>query len=180
MKMGDEGVNIVLIGLRGSGKSTLGGRLAESLGRGFVDLDDSTAGVLGCERAGEAIETHGMDAFRAAERDALWQVLQTPNRVIALGGGTPTAPGCAELLSGDSCRVIYLKAQAGTLRGRLETADNSDRPSLTGGNVLDEIGAVYDQRDPLYMEIAESVVHTDGVGEDSVLAALVALVEAGV
>ena len=144
-----------------------------------LDLDDSTAGVLGCERAGEAIETHGMDAFRAAERDALSKELQTPNRVIALGGGTPTAPGCAELLSNDSCRVVYLKAQPGTLRERLESADNSDRPSLTGANVLDEIEAVYETRDPLYMEIAESVVHTDGVREDSTLAALIAIVDAG-
>jgi len=180
MKMEEQVPNIVLIGLRGSGKSTLGARLAERLGRGFVDLDNSTAGVLGCDRAGEAIETHGMDAFRAAERDALSQELRTPSRVIALGGGTPTALGCAELLSGDSCRVVYLKAQPGTLRGRLETANNSDRPSLTGGDVLDEIEMVYEQRDPLYMEIAESVVHTDGVGEDSVLVALEALVRAGV
>lgn len=75
--------------------------------------------------------------------------------------------------------MVYLKAQARTLRERLAVADNADRPSLTGGGVLDEIGAVYELRDPLYMELAESVVHTDGVGEDSALAALVALVLAG-
>lgn len=171
--------NLVLIGLRGSGKSTIGARLAESLGRGFVDLDDSTARVLDCAGAGEAIANHGMDAFRAAERAALEQELQTSGRVIALGGGTPTAEGCVELLKSNACRVIYLKAQPSTLRARLSSTDNTDRPSLTGGDVLDEIGTVYEQRDPLYMEIAESVMHTDGVSEDSTLVALLALVRAG-
>lgn len=172
--------NLVLIGLRGSGKSTLGVRLAESLGRGFVDLDDVSARVLGESGAGDAIAKHGMEAFRRAECDALRSVLVDSNQVIALGGGTPTAAGCEELLSRDGCRVLYLKAKPETLRERLSKADNSDRPSLTGGDVVDEIGAVFELRDPLYMDIAESIVHTDGVSEDSVLTALLALAKAGV
>ncbi len=177
--MGSGEPNLVLIGLRGSGKSTLGARLADSLGMGFVDLDDSTAKVLSCAGAGEAIAEHGMDAFRSAERTALESELQTPGRVIALGGGTPTAEGCAGLLLDDSCRVLYLKASPETLRARLSVADNSDRPSLTGGDVLDEIAAVFEQRDPLYCELAESVVHTDGVSEDSTVVSLIALARAG-
>jgi len=172
--------NLVLIGLRGSGKSTLGVRLAESLGRGFVDLDDVSARLLGESGAGDAIANHGMEAFRRAECDALGSVLGESDQVIALGGGTPTAAGCEELLSGDGCRVLYLKAMPETLRERLSKADNSDRPSLTGGDVVDEVGAVFELRDPFYMGIAESIVHTDGVSEDSVLAALLAIAKAGV
>ena len=180
MKMGDAGVNIVLIGLRGSGKSTVGVRLAEMLGRSFVDLDDVSARVLGCDGAGEAIGVHGMEAFRGAEFEALGSVLNESDQVVSLGGGTPTAEGCVELLSGEGCRVLYLKARPETLRERLLKADNSDRPSLTGGGVLDETEVVFGERDRLYMGIAESVVHTDGVSEDSVLCALLALVRAGV
>jgi len=172
--------NLVLIGLRGSGKSTLGVRLAESLGRGFVDLDDVSARVLGESGAGEAIAKHGMDAFRKAECDALRSVLEKSGQVISLGGGTPTADGCEGLLASDGCRVVYLKANPETLKDRLSNADNSDRPSLTGGGVVDEVGSVFELRDPLYTEIAESIVHTDGVSEDSVLAALWALARAGV
>jgi len=172
--------NLVLIGLRGSGKSTLGVRLAESLGRGFVDLDDVSARLLGESGAGEAIAKHGMDAFRRAECDALRSVLEESDQVISLGGGTPTADGCEGLLASGGCRVLYLKAKPETLRERLSNADNSDRPSLTGGGVVDEVGAVFELRDPLYTEIAESIVHTDGVGEDSVLAVLLALTKAGV
>lgn len=75
---------------------------------------------------------------------------------------------------------MYLKASPTTLRARLESSDNSDRPSLTGGDVLDEIETVYAQRDPLYMDLAESVIHVDQVSLDSVLAAVVALAKAGV
>lgn len=178
--MQQEQPNLVLIGLRGSGKSTLGARLAESLQRDFIDLDDSTARVLGCQRAGDAIAQHGMDAFRAAERTALENEFKISGRVIALGGGTPTAAGCAELLSGDDCRVIYLKAQPASLRERLEVADNTDRPSLTGRDVLDEIEAIYVQRDPLYTSLAESVVHVDKVSLESSVSALKALALAGV
>lgn len=176
--MQQEQPNLVLIGLRGSGKSTLGARLAESLQRDFIDLDDSTARVLGCQRAGDAIAQHGMDAFRAAERAALENELKISGRVIALGGGTPTAAGCAELLSSDGCRVFYLKASPACLRERLASADNTDRPSLTGEDVLDEIDTVFHERDPLYMELAESVLHVDGVGAYSCLTALKALIVA--
>jgi len=181
--LGELGPNLVLIGLRGSGKSTLGARVAERLGCGFVDLDHVTAQVLGCDGAGEAIAQHGMGAFRGAERTALDSELDRLGRVIALGGGTPTADGCAELLregqSADRCRVVYLKALPVTLRSRLESADNSDRPSLTGGDVLDEIETVFAQRDPLYMDIAESVIHVDHVSLESSLSALIALAHAG-
>ena len=171
--------NLVLIGLRGSGKSTLGTRLAESLGRGFVDLDDVSARMLGESGAGEAIANHGMDAFRRAECDALRSVLKESNQIISLGGGTPTAEGCDGLLASDGCRVVYLKASPKTLRERLSSADNSDRPSLTGGDVVDEVGTVFEARDPLYVNIAESVVHTDGVPIESLLRALQALANAG-
>lgn len=178
--MADSDPNLILIGLRASGKSTLGARAASLLGRSFVELDDLSAAELDASGAGEAIAEHGMDAFRKAERDALEDVLKTPWQVVSLGGGTPTAAGCIELLGRDDCRVFYLKAQPNTLRERLESADNTDRPTLTGQGVIDEVAGVYAARDPLYMEIAESVIHTDGVTEDSVVAMIIALAKAGV
>ncbi len=182
--MGDLGADIVLMGLRGCGKSTLGGLLARRLGREFVDLDDVTAEIMGASGAGEAIERAGMDAFRAAEGQALLSELKGDGRIIALGGGTPTAPGCAELLRGAQgrgvCRVVYLRGSVETLRDRLRVGENADRPSLTGGEIVDEVRAVFDARDGLYRDLAESVVCVDGVGEGSLVTALAALVRAGV
>jgi shikimate kinase len=127
-----------------------------------VDLDDLSAAVLGEKTAGSAIRRHGEKMFRVAELAALLEALKTPGRVIALGGGTPTAPGAAELMhsarhSGHA-HIVYLRATEQTLRARLGGADNANRPSLTGAGVLDEIGVLLNLRETLYKGLATVVV----------------------
>ena len=170
--------NLILIGLRASGKSTLGRLLAQELGRDFVDLDRVVSQKMNATGPGEVIEREGIEAFRFAETEALRAVLETPNQIIALGGGTPTAPGAAELLRDADARIVYLRATPETLRARLTESDNTDRPALVGSDVLDEVQILFEQRDPLYQDLAESVVHTDGVRESSLLRALLALAKA--
>jgi shikimate kinase len=157
---------LVLMGLRGSGKSTVGRHIADWAGRPFIDLDTRTAQLLGSASVREVWDRHGEAAFRLAETKALTTAMETPGAVIALGGGTPTAPGAAELLRRERdsgrCEVIYLSASARTLRERLRDADNSNRPSLTGADPLAEIEMVLAQRDPLYRELASRIVRTDG------------------
>ncbi len=172
---------IVLMGLRGSGKSTLGRTLAERLGRRFVDLDDRTATALGCAAPGDALRTHGEPAFRAAEADALRGALDESGIVLALGGGTPTAPGAADLLRERSADgravVLYLRASAATLAERLaaETERGGpERPALVGDDPIGEIGTLLERRDGLYRDLAGSVLHLDGVSEESTLAMVVA------
>lgn len=177
--MTDSKPDLILIGLRASGKSTLGALLAESLGVGFVDLDDVTSELMGCDGAGDAIGAQGVEAFREAESRSLRSVLEQSGLVIALGGGTPTAPGCGEMLRAGSCRVIYLRALVETLQERLKGEDNTDRPALVGSSAVDEVQELFDQRDGLYQSIAETVIHTDGVSEESVMAALRAIAKAG-
>ena len=169
---------LVLIGLRASGKSSAGRRAASLLGRRFVDLDDRTPGVLGAASAADAINEHGLPAFRDAARAALERVVLEAARepmVIALGGGTPTALGAADVRSGSGSNLIYLRGLPETLRDRLTKTDNTDRPALVGDDALSEVQTLFDQRDAKYQEIATSIVHIDGVSEDSVLRALVAL-----
>lgn len=176
--------NLILIGLRASGKSTIGAKLAHQLDIPFVDLDEATAKNLNESDAGSAIARQGMQAFRAGEFETLKTQLTNTTQVLALGGGTPTAPGCAELLtnaqSSGIARIFYLKATPETLQQRLQHTDNSSRPSLTGADLIDEVQSVFDARDPLYMEIAESIIHVDNISEDSLLTALIALVRSGV
>ncbi|NQX96201.1 MAG: shikimate kinase [Erythrobacter sp.] len=172
--MSDE-PNYILLGLRASGKSTLGKLLAQHLGRDFVDLDDVVAQRMNASGPGEAIERDGIDAFRTNETEALRSVLESHNQVIALGGGTPTALGAADVLSGSGSNLIYLRGLPETLRDRLTKTDNTDRPALVGDDALSEVQTLFDQRDAKYQEIATSIVHIDGVSEDSVLRALVAL-----
>ncbi|QKK09395.1 MAG: hypothetical protein HND58_15335 [Planctomycetota bacterium] len=100
---------LLLIGLRGSGKSTLGRLVAErlvadGLVAAFSDLDDAVLARLGHATVAEAWNTLGEPAFRTAETACLRERVPaalddgTPQVVVALGGGTPTAPGAAELL----------------------------------------------------------------------------------
>lgn len=165
--------NIVLMGLRGSGKSTLGRLLAARTGRTFVDLDDITPRLLGEKTVRDAWETYEEYDFREAETEALLESLQHPGQVIALGGGTPTAPGADKVLKDfqerDEVTLVYLRADAPTLRRRLSQMDNSDRPSLTGDDPLEEIEHVMNARDGLYRELADGLIQTDELTEDEVI-----------
>ncbi|MBZ0172538.1 MAG: hypothetical protein K8E66_09185, partial [Phycisphaerales bacterium] len=156
---------IILMGLRGSGKSSVGRLVAGRLGLGFIDLDDVTPVRLGAGDSAEAIRVHGFDAFRGAETEALRDVLGRGRCVLALGGGTPTAPGAADLLREHAlagAALVYLRARPGVLRDRLSATDTSSRPSLTGAGTLDEIGRVYRARDPLYRALCTRVIETEG------------------
>ena len=172
-------MNIVLIGLRGSGKTTVGRLLAERLRRPLVDLDAVTSKLLGATRVADAWARAGEQAFRQAEARALTAALAGDGQVIALGGGTPTAPGAADLLrtacDAGRATVVYLAAAAATLRTRLAAADMADRPSLTGADPLAEIDAVLVRRDPLYRDLATEVIETDSMGVEEVAGMLARL-----
>ncbi|MCW5776862.1 MAG: shikimate kinase [Phycisphaeraceae bacterium] len=174
--MNDPRASILLMGLRGSGKSVLGPRLSERLGRPFIDLDAVTVAYLGEGTLRELWERHGEARFRQAEYRALVNQAfprTNPGPVVALGGGTPTAPGAADFLRNASARgmgvMVYLRASPATLRARLAGADNTGRPSLTGEDPLAEIEVVHAARDPLYGELADMVVEVDGLDEVATL-----------
>lgn len=164
------------MGLRGSGKTTVGRLAAARLGLAFIDLDDATSAALGAATVADAFRAAGEKAFRAAETGALSRALAGDGRVVALGGGTPTAPGAADLLRRERdagrARLIYLWADAQTLRTRLAATDLSQRPSLTGADPLTEIDAMLARRDPLLRELADEVVDTVGRLPDEVAGAI--------
>ncbi len=173
-------MHLVLIGLRASGKTTLGRRLAPILGRCFIDLDDRTARVLRSAGAGAALRRRGEPAFRAAERVALRYLLRAPARapalVIALGGGTPThAPSHCLIEAARRAglaRIVYLRASPATLRERL-ARDPGDRPGLVGEDPLAEIESLHRERDALYAAMADATLDTDSRSPDEALGALV-------
>ena len=152
--------HILLIGLRASGKSTLGRALATALGGvPFVDLDDHTREALGATTVREAFLRAGEAGFRAAEAEALARALRSGEaHVLALGGGTPTAPGAAaqiaEARREGRALVVFLDPPLSTLAERL-AAHEGDRPSLTGRGVVAEIGDVAAVRRPLYAALAD-------------------------
>ena len=149
------------MGLRAAGKSTVARAVAARTGAPAIDLDDRTLRALGYPTIADAWRASGEPAFRAAECAALAEALAEPPCVISLGGGTPMAPGADALLrdaaSAGRAVMVYLHAPPAVLRARLREGDPS-RPALTGAGMLDEIDAVYAQRDPIYRALAADIV----------------------
>lgn len=99
------GPALILVGPPGSGKSTVGRMAAERLGLEFRDFDDDIERVHGVQ-AGELVVKLGREKFQESEREILADLLPRHDGVLALGGGTPTAPGVPELL--ESYHVVFL------------------------------------------------------------------------
>ncbi len=171
-------MNLILIGLRGSGKTTAGREAAAAMSREFVDLDHVTPGLLGCATVREAWDRFGETEFRAAETRALQGVVARKDAVLALGGGTPTAPGAAELLEAakleGSGRIVYLRADANALRERLAATDVAQRPGLTPAGTLAEVEEMLAKRDGLYRSLADVVIEVAGLSVRRVADACVA------
>jgi shikimate kinase len=159
----DDDVNIYLIGPRASGKTTLGARLAERLGRPFVDLD-----ALFVEKHGETIADlvarEGWDAFRRAEAAILAETAARRGLVVATGGGAVLLPENRALLA--KGRVFYLQADPDRLAERLLADMNEEqRPKLTEMGFREEIKATLAEREPVYLALANACLPERGPDE---------------
>ena len=156
---------LLLIGLRGSGKSTLGRLLAAVLTSSFIDFDDRTRARTGHASVSAAFTAIGEAAFRAAETRALQETLAQagPGTVIALGGGTPTAPGARAVLedarAAGRVRIALLEAPPAVLGARLSVTPG-DRPLLMGSNFAEEAALLAQRRMPLYRALADATIDT--------------------
>lgn len=166
--------HIVLLGLRCSGKTTVGRLLAARLKRPFVDLDDRTAAAAGFPSAGAALAAKGEPAFRSVEFAALVPAISAPDpSILALGGGTPTSGNAEATLVRARARreatLVYLAARPQTLGARLaRESESAARPPLLPGGPRAEAEALFLQRDPLYRAIADHTVVTDSLTPDQV------------
>ena len=154
-------MNIVLLGYRGSGKTSIGKQLANELWKDFVDLDDVTRKRFNNQSIAEIWEQYGEAGFRQAEAEAAAGLLAKDDLVIALGGGTLTTDaGKAAVTSAENTIRIYLSCAADALAERIagDATTASERPSLTGtADPAAEVEAVLAQRDPVYREVADIV-----------------------
>ncbi|MBI1335510.1 MAG: AAA family ATPase [Phycisphaera sp.] len=154
-------MNIVLIGYRGSGKTTIGKLLAHELWKKFIDVDTEVRARFGNATIADIWATQGEPAFRVVEVQVTKELLTRKDHVIALGGGTVMQPEAREAIkSTPDTRRIYLACEPEELARRIaqDTQTANARPDLTklGGGV-EEIKAVLAQRDPVYREVADVV-----------------------
>jgi shikimate kinase len=155
---------IFLTGFSGSGKSTIGPLLANSLGYEFIDLDQTIE-----KHAGKTITRifaeYGEEYFRNLEHQFLKGLVEQNNLVISLGGGVLENNLSYKLIK-ESGTLVYLKSPSKTLARRLY--NKTDRPLLKGQNgqklsreeIEDKISTILSKREPQY-ESADITVHTD-------------------
>lgn len=168
---------LILLGLRTSGKTTLGAIASRCLSTTFLDLDVLTAKMLAQPSAGDAIRSLGLAAFRAGEVRALESQEARSAGVLSLGGGTPTDPQARESLKAmrhAGSRIVYLRATPTTLKARMAKTDLASRPSLTGKGPIDEVDQIFSERDPIFRSVADVTIDVDGMTERIALASVLA------
>lgn len=152
---------VVLIGLRRSGKTSVGILLAKTLGRTFADLDALVERAAGMP-VGELIRTRGEPWFREVERQAVEEALAIPGAVLASGGGTPTNEDCGRRLKTHGV-VLYLRATPEELEARARADPRpGERPLLAGADAAEEIAALFSVRDPVFRDMADAVIDAEG------------------
>jgi shikimate kinase len=163
-----NGGHLALVGLMGSGKSSVGRVLARRLDRRFVDLDKRIVADAGLTIP-EIFERDGEAGFRRLEADALGAVLADDEPVVlATGGGVVVRPENVDALRAGAT-VVWLRGTPETLAGRV--GDGKGRPLLTSGDesIVDRLRRLSGERDHAYRVAAHLVVDIDRRTRDQVV-----------
>jgi shikimate kinase len=161
-------MNIVLIGYRGSGKSTVGERLASRTERRFVDTDDLIESKEG--QISDIVKSHGWNYFRAIEKKMIEGISKEDNLVIALGGGA--------VLDSDNIAnvernglIIWLKADREVLRKRMneDPRTPASRPPLSEKGTMEELEEIMDFRNPFYEKTTTIQLDTSTLNVEEVV-----------
>ena len=153
----EEKPNFILVGLSGSGKTTVGRAVARELHMPFIDFDTDIE-----HRAHATVqqifERHGEAHFRQLEQDLSRELVTCRGTIMSAGGGWVLNREAVALLR-KTGRIIYLRASPGLLASRLATA-RVKRPLLGTPDPLDTLTTMYEARRPLYEE-ADLVIDTE-------------------
>ena len=151
---------VFLTGPRACGKTSLGKALAKRLGWTFTDTDEALVARQAAQIS-EIVRRDGWDGFRRHEHDTLSALIRetaSGGHIIATGGGIVLLKENRTLLA-ESGTCIYLQVPAGELALRLQaTPLASQRPSLTGKGLVEEVAQVVSEREPLYLECADIIL----------------------
>ncbi|MGM9521085.1 MAG: shikimate kinase [Oscillospiraceae bacterium] len=145
-----DAVNIVIIGMPGSGKTTVGKILSKQTGRPLVDMDKYITEKVGVSPS-NLIKTRGEAAFRKIEHDALREVSKVGGQIITTGGGVVVVP--------ENYPLLHQNGRIYCLRRSLEKLATADRPLSTG---LEGLKAMYSVRRPLYEGFADVLIDNNG------------------
>ena len=159
--------NFILIGMPGSGKSTLGKLLANSIHAAFLDTDDIIMDTYGCDLM-HLIDQYGVEGFITLESEILQQV-QTENTIIATGGSAIYSDAAMQHLK-QIGTVIYLKRELSEIAAQVGNLTTRGVVCRNANNLAE----LYAERCPLYEKYADVVVSLDGKSVEQAAAEIVA------
>jgi len=171
IKRGLGARSIVLVGLMGCGKSTVGRRLARALSMRFVDADDEIVRAAG-KSIPDIFADHGEAHFRDGERKVISRILKKPGQVLATGGGAFMDDETRAEIKNVAVSV-WLRAELDVLMGRVSRRDT--RPLLRTPDPRATMQGLIDKRYPVYAE-ADLTVDTGEVPHDTVVRAIIGAV----
>ncbi len=148
--------NIVLIGMPGSGKTTVGKFIASLSGRELIDIDKAIAAQEGA-RPGDIITARGEAAFRRIETDVLRRVCASGGKIVTTGGGCVTRE--------ENYPILRQTGRIYRIDRALSELSTRGRPLSAGG--IEGLRALFEARDPLYARFADVTVKNDGTLEDA-------------
>ena len=162
-------MNIVLIGYRATGKSTVARLLAQKMGWNWVDLDVEIE-RRAAKPIAQIFAEDGEPAFRDWESQVVADFCKQPRWIIAAGGGAPLREENRQAMRA-SGKVVWLTASPETIHRRMSTDPTTGlrRPNLTSQGGLDEIIQLLGKREPIYRETADWIVDTEGKSPDAVV-----------
>ena len=169
--------SIALIGLRGSGKTTVGRELAKLLHTDHRDSDEAIVAEAG-QSIAAIFQAYGVAEFRKLEREAIADLVRNPPGVISVGGGAiMDALNVAALRS--VAFIVWLTAPPAMLWERVQNDPRTeeDRPALTAHAGADEMTALFIQRQSLYRAAADLIVDTQGKTPTGIAQEIIALIE---
>lgn len=168
-------MNLVLCGMMGAGKSSVGERIATLTGRRWLDTDQIIT-----ERFGsipDIFKTYGEAHFRALETEIVKELVTKDGLVISTGGGLVLLPENRELLKRKG-KLIYLRASLETLLSRVSA---QGRPLLEGErDIAERLKDLLAKRTPVYEQATDNIIDTDGKTIEEVATDIVALSKGGV
>jgi shikimate kinase len=170
-------MSVVLIGYRGSGKTSIGRKLADQLWQKFVDVDDLIVAQAG-KSIRDIFEQDGEARFREIESEVVRQVVGLNDHVIALGGGSLLREENRVALRAAGHKLIYLRCDPEELARRIHTDPQTAerRPSLTAlGGGVEEIRKLLGEREPIYREMMHAELEVTNLSPDEAVVRLVRL-----
>ena len=150
--------HVFLIGMPGSGKSSLGRKVAANLKLSYTDMDRKIAEILGCASVAEVFERWGEAAFRTAETNMLIQLSRETPGLVSTGGGTVMNPENRELMRNFGC-IILIDRPLDLILSDIKLDDR--RPTLAEKGI-GEVERLYHERIETYRSSADIVLQNDG------------------